>query len=61
MAELLELGEGVIAVNPAEVLGEVAHSDIQVGCKTCFSILQENIDGNYEWRGEMRMKQVNAK
>lgn len=29
IAELLELGEGVIAMGPAEVLGEVAHSDIE--------------------------------
>ena len=29
IAELLELGEGVIAMEPAEVLGEVAHSDIE--------------------------------
>ncbi|KAH3715401.1 uncharacterized protein LOC127855922 [Dreissena polymorpha] len=29
IAELLELGEGVIAIEPAEVLGEVAHSDVQ--------------------------------
>ena len=29
IAELLELGEGVIAMDPAEVLGEVAHSDIE--------------------------------
>lgn len=29
IAELLELGEGVIAIEPADVLGEVAHSDVQ--------------------------------
>ncbi|KAL4222920.1 hypothetical protein ACF0H5_018960 [Mactra antiquata] len=29
IAELLELGEGVIATEPSEVLGEICHSDIQ--------------------------------
>lgn len=29
IAELLELGEGVLATEPAEILGEVAHSDVQ--------------------------------
>lgn len=28
IAEQLELGEGVIALEPAEVLGEICHSDI---------------------------------
>jgi len=28
IVELLELGEGVVAVEPADVLGEVAHSDV---------------------------------